>query len=48
MWSKVKALLRSVKARTEETLLTAIGAALAEVTTQNAEGWFASCGYSII
>ena len=48
MWSKVKALLRSAKARTEATLLAAIGAALAEVTAQNAEGWFASCGYSII
>jgi transposase len=48
MWSKVKALLRSAKARTEETLLAAIGAALARVTAQDAEGWFASCGYSII
>ena len=48
MWSKVKALLRSAKARNEETLLAAIGAALAEVTAQNAEGWFGSCGYSII
>ena len=48
MWSKVKALLRSAKARTEETLLAAIGEALTEVTAQNAEGWFASCGYSII
>lgn len=48
MWSKVKALLRSAKARTEENLLAAIGSALAEVTAQNAEGWFASCGYSII
>jgi transposase len=48
MWSKVKALLRSAKARTQETLLAAIGAALAEVTAQNADGWFALCGYSII
>jgi hypothetical protein len=48
MWSKVKALLRNAKARTEATLLAAIGAALTEVTAQNAEGWFASCGYSII
>ena len=48
MWSKVKTLLRSAKARTEETLLAAIGASLAEVTAQNAEGWFASFGYSII
>jgi transposase len=48
MWSKVKALLRSAKARSDEALLTAIGAALSRVTAQDAEGWFASCGYSII
>ncbi len=48
MWSKVKALLRSAKARTDEALLAAIGAALARVTAQDAEGWFASCGYTII
>lgn len=48
MWSKVKALLRSAKARTEETLLVAIGAALACVTADDAKGWFASCGYSIV
>ena len=48
MWSKVKALLRSAKARTEEALLAAIGTALARVTARDAAGWFASCGYSII
>jgi transposase len=48
MWSKVKALLRSAKARTDEALLAAIGSALARVTAQDAEGWFASCGYTII
>ncbi len=48
MWSKVKTLLRSAKARTDDALLTAIGVALAKVTAQDAEGWFASCGYSII
>jgi transposase len=47
MWSKVKALLRSAKARTDEALLSAIAAALARVTAQDAEGWFASCGYTI-
>ena len=47
MWSKVKALLRSAKARTDEALLAAIGSALSRVTAQDAEGWFASCGYSI-
>jgi len=48
MWSKVKALLRSAKARTDEALLAAIGSALSRVTAQDAEGWFTSCGYSII
>ena len=46
-WSKVKALLRSAKARTDEALLSAIGSALSRVTAQDAEGWFASCGYTI-
>ena len=48
MWSKVKALLRGAKARTDEALLSAIGSALSRVTAQDAEGWFVSCGYSII
>ena len=47
MGSKVKALLRSAKARTDEALLSAIGSALSRVTAQDAEGWFASCGYTI-
>jgi transposase len=46
MWSKVKALLRSAEARTPEQLLAAIGAALAQVTAQDALHWFVSCGYS--
>jgi transposase len=48
MWSKVKALLRSAKARTDQALLEAIGSALQQVTANDAKGWFASCGYSII
>ena len=48
MWSKVKASLRRIKARDDEQLLAAIGAALAEVTARDAAGWFASCGYSFI
>jgi len=46
MWSKVKALLRSTEARTPDALVTAIGAALAQVTAKDALGWFVSCGYS--
>jgi transposase len=46
MWSKVKSLLRSAEARTPADLVQAIGQALAQVTPQDALGWFASCGYS--
>jgi transposase len=46
MWSKVKALLRSAEARTPAQLITAIGQALAQITSQDALGWFISCGYS--
>jgi transposase len=46
MWSKVKALLRAAEARTPADLVWAIGQALAQVTAQNACGWFVSCGYS--
>ena len=45
MWSKVKEILRSLKARTAEALLDAIGVALRSVTTTDAEGWVAHCGY---
>jgi len=46
MWSKVKALLRALEARTTPELVQAIGQALAQVTAKDALGWFASCGYS--
>lgn len=45
MWSKIKAYLRKVEARTKETLLAAITAALETVTASDALHWFASCGY---
>ena len=45
MWSKIKQYLRSAKARTEEALLSAIGAALKRVSKKDAHGWYASCGY---
>lgn len=48
MWSKVKQGLRSAEARTWETLVAAIAAALARVTPQDAANWFAHCGYSFI
>lgn len=46
MWSKVKAFLRKVKARTQEELYEAIGKALKTITPNDAEGWFESCGYT--
>jgi hypothetical protein len=47
MWSKVKGLLRAAEARTSADLIAAIGQALAKVTSQDALGWFVSCGYSL-
>ena len=46
MWSKVKSILRKLKARTEAELITAIAKALDHVTPQDVEGWFKSCGYA--
>ena len=46
MWSKVKEFLRAAKARTSDTLLTAIAAALRTITAKDASGWFKSCGYT--
>ncbi len=45
MWSKVKQILRSIKARTQEELFTAVAKALDMVTADDAQGWFESCGY---
>lgn len=48
MWSKVKAALRSLEARTHEELLAAIAKALSLVSASDARNWFSACGYSII
>jgi len=48
MWSKIKAILRALEARTQQALDQAITAALEAVTPQDAMNWFASCGYSFI
>lgn len=45
MWSKVKAILRKLKARTEQELILAIAKALERITPQDVKGWFNSCGY---
>ena len=44
-WSKLKALLRSIGARSCEALEQAIPDALATVTASNAQGWFRHAGY---
>jgi transposase len=46
MWSKIKSILRTLKARTEETLINAIAKALEAVTASDVKGWFDSCGYT--
>ena len=48
MWSKIKGLLRSAEAWTQEKLDEAISLAFSKVTAKDAAGWFASCGYAII
>ena len=45
MWSKVKQILRGIKARTQEELFAAVAKALSMVTADDAQGWFESCGY---
>jgi transposase len=44
MWSKIKSILRSLKARTEKTLINAIAKAFEAITASDAKGWFESCG----
>jgi transposase len=44
-FSKLKAFLRQVRARTPETLREAIGQALLTITAHDAHGWFRHCGY---
>ncbi len=44
-WSKVKAILRSLKPRRLEELLDALVEAFSSVTVQDILGWFRHCGY---
>jgi transposase len=45
MWSKVKQILRGLKARTREELFDAVAKALSMVNADDAQGWVESCGY---
>ncbi len=44
-FSKLKAVLRRLGARTRDALFEAIAAGLHAITTQDAHGWFGHCGY---
>ena len=46
-WSKVKAWLKKVEARTIEALYEAIEHAFDEVTKSDLVGWFRHCGYAV-
>lgn len=47
VWSKVKAILRRLKARTFDDLVEALQQALRAITPEDIQGWFAHCGYPI-
>lgn len=46
-WSKIKQILRSLKARTVEALETAVAEALRAITPEDAIAWFSHCGYGL-
>lgn len=47
MWSKVKQALRTIGARTVQTLGDAINTALNAITPSDCHGYFAHCGYTL-
>ena len=47
MWSKVKSILRKLKPRTAEDLISAMGQALDAVTYEDIVGWFEHDGYIV-
>lgn len=47
MWSKVKAYLKKVKARTQTELEKAIAEALETITLSDCLNWFRHCGYEV-
>lgn len=47
MWSKLKAILRKVKARTVDSLLAALPKAFPAVSIRDITGWFRKSGYSL-
>jgi transposase len=47
MWSKIKAILRKVKARTVDTLISVLPYAFDAVCVNDIKGWFQESGYSL-
>ena len=47
-FSKMKGLLRKAEARSKETLLEVIGAAISAITDRDARGFFQHCGYRVL
>jgi transposase len=47
MWSKLKAILRKIKARTVDALLDALPNAFEAVSVSDIIGWFRESGYSL-
>ena len=47
MWSKIKAILRKLRCRSEATLFEGIGKAFLEISNSDALGWFYSSGYCL-
>ena len=45
MWSKVKAILRKIGARTQDELWHATNEALWSISNRDIAGWFKKCGY---
>lgn len=46
-WSKLKAILRKAKARTQEALDEALTQAIEHISQSDAKGWFNLCGYAV-
>jgi transposase len=47
-FSKIKGLIRKAEARSRETLLEAIGAAISALSAKDARGFFEHCGYRVM
>ena len=47
MWSKIKAYLKKIKARTQADLEKAVALALQTVTLSDCRNWFRHCGYEV-